>query len=137
MYSVNKFTVQPLRRGAGLWHLGQSDLAVVAEAGGASNVGWGHLQVLDGIRASHPWAKPASSCQTEAKLNHSKAAAPSLQIPAPGRERWVEGANHPGRRVAISCKHCHGLIPLWPGPEAEVMARGRWRVCLGHGGMGR
>lgn len=76
------------------------------------------------------------SCQMEAKLNHSKATAPSQQTPALGGERQVEGANHPGWRVTISCKHCHGLVLLWPGPEAEVMAGRRCQVCLGHGGMG-
>lgn len=76
------------------------------------------------------------SCQMGAKLNHSKATAPSQQTPALGGERQVEGANHPGWRVTISCKHCHGLVLLWPGPEAEVMAGRRCQVCLGHGGTG-
>lgn len=113
-----------------------AESAVVASPAGASNVGWGHLKVPGGTRVSHPSAKPVSPCQTEAKLNRSKAAAPSQQTPVLGRERWLEGANHPGQRVAISCKHCHGLVLLWPGPEAEMMARGRWRVCLEHGGTG-
>ena len=114
----------------------ESDLAVVASPAGAGDMGWGHLKVPGGTRVSCPRGKPASPCQTEAKLNCSKAAAPSRQTPAPGGERRVEGANHPGQRVAISCKHCHGLVPLWPGPEAEVMARGKWWVCLGHSRMG-
>lgn len=79
----------------------EADLAVVARPEEARNVGWSHLEVLGGTRVSCPWAKPASPCQMEAKLNHSKATTPSLQTPAPGRERWVEGANLPGWRVAI------------------------------------
>lgn len=136
MYSINKFTVHPLCRGVGFWCLEQSQTKLSSPAQ-ASDMGWCHLRVPGGTRMLCLWVKPSCPCQKEAKHNCSKAAVPSQQTSVLGRERPMEGANHPQWIVITSRKHCHGLVLLQPGPEAEAMARGRWHVCLGHGGTGR
>lgn len=99
----------------------ESDPAVVASLVGASDVGWGHLEMPDRTRVPHPWAKPASPCQMEAKLNCSKAASPFPARPQhwAGRDGWKVQTTLDGE---MESRHFMQTLP-WPRHTA-AWARG-------------